>query len=109
VNLEKVQMEEKYSNGNGRLLPDFKSFQDLYRNKISQQEALSKQLRKQQKKIKEGESGNIYQRSLFADLHRLLTAKCKSKIGDDNGILGISGQLTAETLDYGSSQVVKID
>jgi intraflagellar transport protein 81 len=111
VNLEKVQMEEKWSNGNGRLLPDFKCFQDLYRNKISQQEALSKQLRKQQKKIKEGEGGNVYQRSLYADLHRLLSYKVKSKLGNDNSnnIFGISGQLTADTVDFGTAQVVRID
>ena len=108
--LEKVQQEEKWAGGNGRLLPDFSCFQDLYQNKISQQEALSKQLRKQQKKIKEGEGQNMYQRSLYADLHRLLQMKTKSKLGGgEASIMGISGQLTAETMDFGTAQVVRID
>ena len=109
VNLEKVQMEEKWSNGQGQLTNEFKNIQELYRNKIAQQENLSKQLRKQQKRIKEGEGGNVYQRSLFADLHRLLACKVKSKIGNESSMFGISGQLTADTMDFGTAQVVRID
>ena len=109
--LEKVQQEEKWTAGQGRLLPEFQNFQELYQNKIAQQESLSKQLRKQQKKIKENEGGNMYQRSLYADLHRLLSAKVKSRIGGGAGVdvLGISGQLTADTVDFGNAQVVRID
>jgi hypothetical protein len=80
-------------------------------NKIAQQEALSKQLRKQQKRIKENEGQNMYQRSLYADLHRLLSMKAKSKLGgnSDSSLFGISGQLTAETEDFGHAQVVRMD
>ncbi|GMH57494.1 hypothetical protein TrST_g3952 [Triparma strigata] len=111
IGLEKVQQEEKWTAGHGRLLPEFANHQELYQNKINQQESLSKQLRKQQKKIKENEGGNMYQRSLYADLHRLLSAKVKSRLGGNNNgnILGISGQLTADTMDFGTAQVVRID
>jgi len=109
--LEKVQMEEKWAAGNGRLLPDFASIQELYSNKIAQQESLSKQLRKQQKRVKENEGQNMYQRSLYADLHRLLSMKVKSKLGGagEQSLFGLSGQLTAETEDYGHAQVVRIE
>ena len=107
--LEKVLMEERWNDGDGRLLPDFKSFQDLYRNKIAQQESLSKQLRKQQKMIKEGESGNVYQRSLYADLHRLLAAKVKTGEVGGSEMFGIEGGLREDTVDFGTAQVVRIE
>ena len=50
--LEKVQQEEKWTAGQGRLLPEFQNFQELYQNKIAQQESLSKQLRKQHRKLR---------------------------------------------------------
>lgn len=56
VHVDKVKQEEKWEAGDGRLLPEFKSYKELYQNKISQQESLSKQLRKQQKSIKENEA-----------------------------------------------------
>ena len=107
ANNEKVNQEEKWQNGNGRFTHDFKSLQDLYANKNAQQENLAKQLRKQQKKIKENEGGNMQQRALFADLHRLLTCKLKSKKGMGTD-LNISGQLNADTFEYGSAEVVII-
>jgi hypothetical protein len=51
-----VRQEEKWESGEGRLLPEFKCYKELYQNKITQQESLSKQLRKQQKTIKENEA-----------------------------------------------------
>ena len=117
ANLEKVQLEEKWQAGNGKLLPEFKGFTDLYQNKIAQQENLSKALRKQQKRIKENEGGNMYQRSLYADLHQLLSLKMKSRgvggtgggMGGYNSILGLSGELARDTVDFGTAQVVRID
>ena len=69
----------------------FKSFSELYANKIAQQENLSKALRKQPQRIKEDEGANIYQRALFADLHGLLACKLKtSGSGNDDYGLGES-------------------
>ena len=45
--------EEKYEKGEGRLLPNFKCFRELYMNKISSQENMAKEMRKQQKEMKE--------------------------------------------------------
>ena len=75
------------------MLPDFKSYGELYANKIAQQENLSKVLRKQQERIKENEEANVYQRALFAGFHGLLACKLKSKTsgsGDDEYGLGES-------------------
>lgn len=77
---EKVQREMEYENGNGRLLRDFETFQNLYNHKITQQESLSKELRKQQKTLRETGSGTTNQRSQFDALLTLLQAKAKSVI-----------------------------
>ena len=53
VDLERVELEEQFSKGEGQLLPDFKSFQELYQNKISQQQSLLQALRKHQNALKE--------------------------------------------------------
>jgi len=86
-----MNSKEKWLNGNdGRLLPEFKSFSELYANKIAQQQNLSKALRKQQKRIKENERANMYQRALFTDLHGLLACKLKSKTsGSGNDEYGL--------------------
>ena len=70
-------MEEKWESGEGRLLPDFKTYKELYQNKIAQQEGLSKQLRKQQKSLKENEVVHSEQRKYFLDLKHLLSLKTK--------------------------------
>jgi len=72
-----VKMEEDWEAGEGRLLPDFKTYKELYQNKIIQQEGLSKQLRKQQKSLKENEFSHSEQRKYFVDLRALLALKMK--------------------------------
>lgn len=61
-----VRQEEKWESGEGRLLPEFKCYKELYQNKITQQESLSKQLRKQQKTIKENEASYTEQVGLHS-------------------------------------------
>ena len=61
ANLEKVRLEEGWLNGVNKMLPDFKSLHDLYRNKLSQQENLAKQLRVEQKSLNENEHENLKQ------------------------------------------------
>lgn len=56
-------------------MPEFQCYRDLYEQKLRQQEALSKQLRRQQRSIKENEEGSTTQRKMFGGLHSLL--KCK--------------------------------
>ena len=40
--MTRVNLEEKYEKGEGRLLPSFKCFRELYMNKLTQQENMSK-------------------------------------------------------------------
>ena len=61
ANLEKVQMENNWRNGVEKMLPDFKSLHDLYQNKLVQQENLAKQLRIEQRSLKENESEHMKQ------------------------------------------------
>ena len=67
VDLERVELEEQFSKGEGQLLPDFKSFQELYQNKISQQQSLLQALRKHQNALKENAPQDGAQRALFND------------------------------------------
>ena len=53
VNLERVRMENRWRTGTEKMLPDFESLKDLYGNKLEQQENMAKQLRKEQKILKE--------------------------------------------------------
>lgn len=75
--LERVREEAKFERGEGRLLRNFKTWRELYQNKVQQQEQLAKQLRKQQKSIKENEGPNMAQRAQFLDLQSLLALKLK--------------------------------
>lgn len=68
----------RWEKGEGRLLPEFQCYRDLYEHKLRQQEALSKQLRRQQRSIKEKEAGCTVQRKMFAGLHALL--RCKADL-----------------------------
>ena len=78
--LEKVKQEQEYSRGKGKLLRDFKNYTELYNHKLQQQAALSKELHKRQKEIKENADENLGQKQLFVDLKRLLD--CKKKISE---------------------------
>ena len=75
VSLEKVREEEDFERSNGKLLRDFQCYKDLYQQKIQQQEQMSKELRKQQRELKECEGSNSEQRKIFEDLRRLLYVK----------------------------------
>jgi hypothetical protein len=57
---------------------DFASFKELYSQKITQQEQLTKQLRRQQKELKETSGVMTNQKSSFRDLQNLLETKLAS-------------------------------
>jgi intraflagellar transport protein 81 len=82
---EKIQQEEEFEKGNGRLLRDIKSFQELYKNKVAQQESLTKELRKQQKHLKENTNEHHEQRQMFENLMKLL--QCKIKFATTNTMI----------------------
>ncbi|CAM9267833.1 unnamed protein product [Chrysoparadoxa australica] len=102
--LKRVEQEERWEQGDGRLLPDFKCYKDLYEHKLRQQESLSKQLRRQQKSIKEAEGGSSEQRKMFHDLQLLLRCKVrvqKSVLAESKADgLGGNDEAYLKTMDY---------
>ena len=106
--VDRTQMEEEWKSGKKNFLPEFKCIQDLYETKIQQQENLAKQLRKQQRSIKENEESHIYQRRLFADLQHLLAYK--SEVNERNkNVFKTDEQLIADTIDVGNAQVLCLE
>ena len=91
ANLERVQLEEQFSRGNGELLPQFRSFQDLYNSKIQQQQSLSQELRKHQNALRQGAPQDTAQRSIFENLRRLLEEKAAVENGDSGSADGLAG------------------
>ncbi|CAM9655092.1 unnamed protein product [Pylaiella littoralis] len=87
--LQSVRQDERWEKGEGRLLPEFQCHRDLYEHKLRQQEALSKQLRRQQRTIKDSEGSSTVQRRMFGGLHALL--KCKMVLNGGGGVDIIGG------------------
>lgn len=75
--VEKIEQEMAFEKGSGRLLRDIKSFQELYKHKVAQQESLTKELRKQQKTLKANTADHNAQREQFEGLLKLLSCKVK--------------------------------
>lgn len=78
IKVERAEQEKKFRSGDGKLMRDFASLKDLYAHKISQQEQLTKQLRKRQKDLKENASIMSNQKVNFKTLQGLLDAKQRS-------------------------------
>lgn len=75
----KVAQEVEFEQGtsNARLLRDIRSFQELYKHKVAQQESLTKELRKQQKTLKSSAPAKKQQREMFEGLMQLLACKAR--------------------------------
>mmetsp|Transcript_19163 Transcript_19163/g.20774 ORF Transcript_19163/g.20774 Transcript_19163/m.20774 type:complete len:714 (-) Transcript_19163:78-2219(-) len=115
IKLDRAEQEKKWQSGQGRLVRDFACLKDLYNNKLTQQEQLTKQLRKRQKELKENSNALTNQKSNFANLQLLLDAKVKLAQGESlqlpgrsapaDPILDVSGEIYptayAEPLNYG--------
>ena len=71
ANLEKVRMENKWRNGEDKLLPEFNCLRDLYENKLVQQENMAKQLRREEKSVKENRDENMKQVRFYTDYDML--------------------------------------
>ena len=85
IKLERAEQERKWQAGDGRMMRDFASFKDLYANKLTQQEQLTKQLRKRQKELKENAAGMTNQKTNFLQLQALLSAKVACENGGNSG------------------------
>ena len=85
-------------NSDGELLPQFRSFKDLYNSKIQQQQSLSQELRKHQNALRQGAPQDTAQRTIFENLRRLLEQKaavCKlgaQGAGGPGGAMGRGGR-----------------
>lgn len=73
--IEKVEQEQRWRDGNGRMMRDFTSFKTLYDNKLNQQEQLIKALRKRQRDLKELTESVGDQKKYFHTLDQILSAK----------------------------------
>ncbi|RLN92071.1 hypothetical protein BBJ28_00022553 [Nothophytophthora sp. Chile5] len=71
------ELEFEQGSGNNRLLRDIRSFQELYKHKVAQQESLTKELRKQQKALKGAVPAKKAQRDMFDGLLTLLACKAR--------------------------------
>jgi len=103
--LKRVENEQKWERGDGSFMPNFKTYTKMYQDKVTRQQALTDQLRKQKAAISGNESGNMEQRRLFADLHKLLSIKLKTakKIEEEKAGFGSS------EFDMGGAKVMRID
>ncbi len=61
ANVDNLRKEEDWRNGVEKMLPEFMCLEDLYLNKLAQQENMAKQLRLDQRKLKESEQDNLKQ------------------------------------------------
>ena len=103
----RIEQEADYERGKGRLLRDFKTFQDLYHHKITTQEGLSKELRKQQKNLKENSVETSSQRAGFEELLQLLQCKAASLRGpEEDDVSGKASELHMaqyDAMNYGGA------
>ncbi|OWZ14741.1 Intraflagellar Transport Protein 81 [Phytophthora megakarya] len=84
---DKIAQEIEFEQGtsNARLLRDIRSFQELYKHKVAQQESLTKELRKQQKTLKTSAPAKKQQREMFEGLLQLLTCKARLAQQENSG------------------------
>eukprot|EP00750_Incisomonas_marina_P012061 INCI16531.1.p1 GENE.INCI16531.1~~INCI16531.1.p1 ORF type:complete len:687 (-),score=183.82 INCI16531.1:144-2204(-) len=78
VRKQKAKDEKEYTEGPNRYLPDFKTYCEVYEQKIKRQKTLSKQLREQRSEIETTSGDHIKQKRMFENLRDLLQAKKKS-------------------------------
>jgi hypothetical protein len=78
VRRDQVAQEQRYLAGDEKFSSEHKSYKDLYDRVIGEQETLSKNLRGEQKNIKETHESDVGQRQMFLNLRRLLQCKLKT-------------------------------
>jgi intraflagellar transport protein 81 len=84
---DKIAQEIEFEQGasSARLLRDIRSFQELYKHKVAQQESLTKELRKQQKSLKTSAPAKKQQREMFEGLQQLLSCKARLAQQENQG------------------------
>lgn len=96
IKLERADQEKKWQNGDGRLMRDFATLKDLYANKLTQQDQLTKALRKKQKELKENSGVMTNQKTNFINLQLLLNAKVASQSGSNDGNIKVRGKAVGD-------------
>jgi len=96
IKLERADQEKKWQNGDGRLMRDFATLKDLYANKLTQQDQLTKALRKKQKELKENSGVMTNQKTNFMNLQLLLNAKIASQSGNNDGKIRVRGKAVGD-------------
>merc|ERR1711998_638547 len=105
VKLKRVKDEEKWQKNEGRLLPNFKCYEELYNNKLTQRQHLSEQLRRQKASIEKNEGSHMKQRAMFADLYKLLA--CKQQLVEE-GAFGGANAFGSSEFEVGGARVMKV-
>jgi len=111
ASVDRVRNEDKWSAGQGHLLPNFRTYADLYKDKEARQKSLKEQLMKQKAAISSNEPEAMEQRKLFASLASLMAAKVNSKAAkiDGEGGADRGGQgFSSEQFDMGSAKVMRL-
>ena len=106
--LELIQMEDNCRKGKDKFLPEFDTIEAMYKNKISQQENLSKQLRKEQRWINENKEENMKQRQMFQGLSNILQLKLSQKRDQKSNDLTRQKQIKPmdDPIDIGNAEVL---
>ena len=73
--MERADTEKRCQKGEHRLMRDWNSLKELFQHKLSLQDQQIKQLRKQQKELKESAGAMTNQKTIFRQLQFLLEAK----------------------------------
>ena len=118
--IKKVKKEDEImklpssTNDNGSTRPESSSLVESYKEKLTQQESLGKQLRIKKRDIMENETTNLHQRAMFSDLKDLLNCKMMSnkqqqQEQDHNGDDISSNELLSEAMHIGGAQIISFD
>merc|ERR1711988_287913 len=94
VKLKRVKDEERW-----------KKNEELYSNKLTQQQHLSEQLRRQKANIEKNEGAHMRQRAMFADLYKLLA--CKQQLVEE-GAFGGGNAFGSSEFEVGGARVMKV-
>ena len=99
--LSRVTDEDARRTGRGRgLLPNFRSYEDLYGHKLAQQQAFVDQLRKQKAALELCEGPSLEQRERHGRLKKILHAKLAAR---DDAATG----LTPTEYDFGNARIAQ--
>ena len=85
----RIKKEAQFiSNPDKRLMPDVKTFHEYFKIKQEQQEAVMRELREQQRHIKDNSENYSNQMRIYKDLRYLLDVKTRTAANGGDGLVG---------------------